>query len=41
MDRIEFEELSLKSMDPSLGPKLSKLGKSDVSVDEKKDTGGK
>ena len=23
MDRIEFEELALKSMDPSLGPDLS------------------
>ncbi|EJC97923.1 uncharacterized protein FOMMEDRAFT_97733 [Fomitiporia mediterranea MF3/22] len=35
MDRIEFEELSLKSMDPSLGPKLSKFGRSDMRRDEK------
>ncbi|KAL5524460.1 hypothetical protein ACEPAF_9600 [Sanghuangporus sanghuang] len=35
MDRIEFEELSLKSMDPSLGPKLSKFGRSSVRLEEK------
>ena len=30
MDRIEFEELNLKSMEPSLGPKLSKFGKPEL-----------
>ena len=25
VDRLEFEELALKSIDPSLGPKLSDL----------------
>lgn len=35
MDKIEFEELSLKSMDPSLGPKLSNFGKGGVEVGER------
>jgi len=35
MDRIEFEELALKSMDPSLGPQLTKLGKPEVEIEEK------
>ncbi|TDL22116.1 hypothetical protein BD410DRAFT_815051 [Rickenella mellea] len=33
--RVEFEELALKSIDPSLGPKAYKLGASDVKLDEK------
>ena len=35
MDRIDFEELSLKSMDPSLGPKLATFGKTDVEVEKR------
>ena len=35
MDRIEFEELSLKSMDPSLGPRLSSFGKPGVEIEKR------
>ncbi|KAH8114328.1 mitochondrial K+-H+ exchange-related-domain-containing protein [Phellopilus nigrolimitatus] len=35
VDRIDFEELALKSMDPSLGPKIFRLGKSAVQIKEK------
>jgi len=34
VDRIDFEELALKSVDPSLGPKLSKFGRSETEVSE-------
>ena len=34
VDRIDFEELALKSVDPSLGPKLSKFGRSEAEVSE-------
>ncbi|EKM51624.1 uncharacterized protein PHACADRAFT_127350 [Phanerochaete carnosa HHB-10118-sp] len=32
VDRIDFEELALKSLDPSLGPKLSRFGHSEAEV---------
>ena len=35
MDRIEFEELALKSMDPSLGPDLSQWRRSKSKSGEK------
>ena len=36
VDRIEYEELALKSMDTTLGPKLSELGRTGgTAVDEK------
>ncbi|TCD62235.1 hypothetical protein EIP91_007194 [Steccherinum ochraceum] len=34
VDRIDFEELALKSVDPNLGPKLSKFGRSEAEVSE-------
>lgn len=37
VDRIDFEELVLKSMDPSLGPSLKRLGHPDVEIKEKDD----
>lgn len=38
MDRIEFEELALKSMDPSLGPDLSHWRNTKSKPDEKLDS---
>jgi hypothetical protein len=35
MDRIEFEELALKSMDPSLGPDLSRWRRSESKSEQK------
>jgi len=35
VDRIDFQELALKSMDPSLGPKISNFGSPDVRFEEK------
>ncbi|KLO09062.1 hypothetical protein SCHPADRAFT_834439 [Schizopora paradoxa] len=35
VDRIDFQELALKSMDPSLGPKISNFGSPDVKFEEK------
>ena len=32
IDRIDFEELALKTLDPSLGPKISRLGYLDAKV---------
>ncbi|KAJ3524212.1 hypothetical protein NM688_g8600 [Phlebia brevispora] len=32
IDRIDFEELALKSLDPSLGPKISHFGQSNAKV---------
>ncbi|GJE88527.1 mitochondrial K -H exchange-related-domain-containing protein [Phanerochaete sordida] len=32
VDRIDFEELALKSLDPSLGPKLTRFGQSEADV---------
>lgn len=34
MDRIEFEELSLKSLDPSLGPKPHRIDKPELTIEE-------
>jgi len=34
VDRIDFQELALKSMDPSLAPKISKFGKSAVRFED-------
>jgi len=34
-DRIDFQELALKSMDPSLGPKIFNFGSPDVKFEEK------
>ncbi|THH08889.1 hypothetical protein EW145_g2396 [Phellinidium pouzarii] len=34
VDRIDFEELALKSMDPSLGPKITQPGKSGLQLAE-------
>ena len=36
MDRIEFEELALKNVDPSLGPELMRRGKPSVLLEERK-----
>ena len=36
MDRIEFEELALKNVDPSLGPELMRGGKPSVVLEERK-----
>ena len=36
MDRIEFEELALKNVDPSLGPELMRRGKSSMVFEERK-----
>lgn len=38
MDRIEFEELALKGLDPSLGPKLTAPGSASQAVEEEKDS---
>jgi len=35
VDRIDFQELALKSMDPSLGPKISDFGSLGVKFEEK------
>jgi len=35
MDRVDFEELALHSVDTSLGPQATNLGQPNVSVDEK------
>ena len=35
MDRVDFEELALHSVDTSLGPQVTNLGKPNVSIDEK------
>ena len=32
VDRVEFEELALKGLDPSLGPAISRIGKSGEKV---------
>lgn len=37
VDRLEFEELALKSVDPSMGPSITQLKRSPV-LDEKKPT---
>lgn len=34
VDRIDFEELALKSVDPNLGPKITKFGHSEAEVPE-------
>ena len=34
MDRIDFEELALKSMDPTLGPSIVHYGQPNVEVKE-------
>lgn len=34
VDRLEFEELALSGLDPSLGPKISKFGQSAVQVED-------
>ncbi|KAH8072260.1 mitochondrial K+-H+ exchange-related-domain-containing protein, partial [Cristinia sonorae] len=34
VDRIDFEELALKSVDPNLGPKLSKFGRSETQISD-------
>ena len=36
MDRIEFEELALKNVDPSLGPKLMRRGNPRMVLEELK-----
>ena len=36
MDRIEFEELALKNVDPSLGPSLMRGGNSRLTLEEAK-----
>ena len=36
MDRIEFEELALKNVDPSLGPKLRRKDNPHMSLEEAK-----
>ena len=36
MDRIEFEELALKNVDPSLGPELMRRGKPSMVLEERK-----
>ena len=36
MDRIEFEELALKNVDPSLGPELMRRGNSRMTLEERK-----
>ncbi|KAI0784780.1 mitochondrial K+-H+ exchange-related-domain-containing protein [Abortiporus biennis] len=38
IDRIDFEELALKSVDPSLGPKLINFGESDAQTPNDKPT---
>jgi hypothetical protein len=34
-DRLDFEELALSGLDPTLGPKVSKFGGHEISVEEK------
>lgn len=36
MDRIDFEELALKSFDPAMGPQLTKVVASAAGSEEKK-----
>ncbi|KIP09703.1 hypothetical protein PHLGIDRAFT_67051 [Phlebiopsis gigantea 11061_1 CR5-6] len=36
VDRIDFEELALKSLDPSLGPNLTRFGHSESNVESEK-----
>ena len=36
MDRIEFEELALKNVDPSLGPELMRRGNPRMALEERK-----
>ena len=37
MDRIEFEELALKNVDPSLGPELMRRGKPSMVLEKQRD----
>lgn len=37
MDRIDFEELALKSFDPAMGPRITKVIKGESSEEKKRD----
>lgn len=39
MDRLDFEELALSGLDPSLGPKITKFGEPEVKVEDDSDAG--